>query len=184
MTPEAKAREIAERHRWPWDAVPQPYKSALLEALHFQPLPEWSETMDSKCFCRTLDPTRQPCLVCVQNRRKPTPTKPDELPEDVLREACEELGGAESRWTLANCRYNPAVRTVARLLVRIKELEGPKEDPDLVLAREMAAQEAAAREWHQTVENIRAKNADKHELVQSALRTIKHLRDAGWKEGV
>jgi len=145
-----------------------------------------------------------------------TPTKPDELPEWALREACNELNvDTPTRgWDFPLYADAPAVRTVARLLVRIKELEGPKrrpwcetcgkdvqevlcptctkwwhdnpppeEDPYLVLAREMAAQDADEQGALQTAIMLRQGKADNTIGCRTALRTIKRLREAGWKEG-
>lgn len=191
MTPEAKAREIAERHAWSkWTcSIPDnPLLAAIEEALHFQPLPEWSETME----------------MTEPKGFRATPTKPDELLEFAMRNkkvTAEQMLTVLRSWSdsefstaasgefcedLKGCLEGALARAqdeVARLLVRIKELEGPKEDPDLVLAREMAAQYWENSLCPMFASESRAGNKDDAPATQSALRTIKHLRDAGWKEG-
>ena len=99
------------------------------------------------------------------------------LAELALREACEMLNGEAA--TMGRRPVYRAdiddyeVRTVARLLVRIKELEGPKEDPDAKLADEIAG-----RLWPDA-EGF----ANRLKAREASIATIKHLREAGWKEG-
>ena len=164
----AAAQELSERAAkriWPIGYTQHQYDllvAIICEALLTAPLPEWSQTM----------------FVTENDVDAATPTKPGELPEEVLREACAELNKEGAAWSLYNCRHNPAVRTVARLLVRIKELEGPKEDPDLVLARE-----SELAFWKQRAGEL-ANALDR--VVGTAMLgltkhtdTIKHLREAG-----
>jgi len=231
MTPiEQQAREIAERHGWPWESFSESLKGVVLEALNTTPK---GETMPKQCNCGGATD----CDAYT------TPTKPDELPEWALREAMTistedvarllvERGETENQWqpiktapkdgsyvdlwcaplsyteiALTPCRvpncywvpdysawyWSPSRGEPIRVWHRVThwmlppeppKSDEPKDDPDLVLAREMAAQDADRQGAPQTATALREGKADDTISCRTALRTIKHLREAGWKEGV